>query len=323
MLGSITLAGYDHILRRLYTAMAVVYANVNQKGGVGKSTLSFDIAAAEAEDSTKNVLLIDLDPQGHSTEGIGLKDFWVRKDIPTLYDGLMSLNRINPQELIQEVPGENFFAIPSNFQMMELDKDLNSARSRETRLLDLINVLKTAFDVIIIDSPSYFGNLTDNLIRCVGIMADANGHLILDRDENNKITQDEYDLLRSGLVIPIQAEQTSVRASELLFNQIDVVQVELKIKVNQLAIVPNLVQSSSLGQRILNDFRTSLPDKLTPFDLPKKVVFQEAYELGRSIFTYEPKESKKRSDVAEMRQLYRDLITLLHERGEEYATKHS
>lgn len=304
--------------------MAVLYAVLNQKGGVGKSTLSFDIAAAEADDSAKNVLLIDLDPQGHSTEGIGLKDFWVRKGIPTLYEGLMSLNRINPQELIQEVPGEKFFAIPSNFQMMELDKDLNSARSRETRLLDLLNVYKKAFDVIIIDSPSYFGNLTDNLIRAAGILVESSGRFILDRDPaTNKITQDDYDLLRSGLVIPIQAEQTSVRASELLFNQIDVVQVELKIKVNQLAIVPNLVQASSLGQRILNDFRTSLPDKLIPFDLPKKVVFQEAYELGRSIFTYEPKDSKKRADVAEMRQAYRDLIALLHERGEAHATKYA
>lgn len=304
--------------------MAILYAVLNQKGGVGKSTLSFDIAAAEAENSTKNVLLIDLDPQGHSTEGIGLKDFWVRKDIPTLYEGLMSLNRISPQELIQEVPGENFFAIPSNFQMMELDKELTSARSRETRLLDLLNVLKSAFDVIIIDSPSYFGNLTDNIIRAVSVQVDANDHLILDRDPvTDKITLDTYDLLRSGLVIPIQAEQTSVRASELLFNQIDLVQIELKIKTNQLAIVPNLVQSSSLGQRILNDFRSSLPDKLTPFDIPKKVVFQEAYELGRSIFTYEPKDSKKRADVAEMRQTYRNLIALLHERGEAYAAKYA
>jgi len=304
--------------------MSIFICTINQKGGVGKSTLSFDIAAAVAENESKAILLIDLDPQGHSTEGIGLKDFWVRKDIPTLYDGLMSLNRINPQDLIQEVPGEKFFAIPSNFQMMELDKDLNSARSRETRLIDLLSVFKKAFDVIVIDSPSYFGNLTDNLIRSVGIPVDASEHLILDRDPvSNDLTQDAKDMLRSGLVIPIQAEQTSVRASELLFNQIDVVQVELKIKVNQLAIVPNLVQSSGLAQRILGDFRTSLPDKITPFDIPKKVVFQEAYELGRSIFTYEPKDSRKKADVAEMRQVYRDLIALLHERGETYAAKYT
>lgn len=286
--------------------MGIIIATLNQKGGVGKSTLSFDIAAALAQDENKSVLLVDLDPQGHATEGIGLKELWLRKDIVTLYDGLMHLGKINPQDLIREVPGEKFFAIPSNFQMMELDKDLTGVRSRDTRLLDLLAVFRPVFDWIVIDSPSYFGNLTDNAIRAVGF-SDAE--------------QKDPDALRSGLVVPIQAEQTSVRALEILFDQIDVVQVELKVQVNQLAIVPNLVQESSLGRRILSDFRESLGDAVTPFNIPKRVAFQEAYDLGRTIFTYEPKDSKKLADVLTLRQVYLDLVAFLMKRGEEYATR--
>jgi chromosome partitioning protein len=315
--------------------MSRIYGVFNQKGGVGKSRVAIDIAASEAEEAEvdaeqeteqeedPSVLLIDADPQGHATEGIGLKDFWVRKDVPTLYEGLMSLGSINPMDLVQEVPGERFFAIPSNFQMMELDKDLNGERSRETRLLDLVTILKRAFDIIVIDSPSYFGNLTDNVIRAVGTPIDEEGNLLLTRDPGTRdLTKNALDMLRSGLVIPIQAEQTSVRATELLFNQVDVVQVELKIRVNILAMVPNLVQDSGLGRQILLDFRTNLPEKMVAFDFPKRVVFQEAYAEGRTIFTYAPKRQEKMKDVLEMRQLYRDLAALLHERGEAHVQRY-
>jgi len=303
--------------------MARVKAVINQKGGVGKSTVGFDEAAAEAEDGSKNVLFIDLDPQGHGTEGIGLKDFWIRMDIPTLHDALINPQKINPQDLIQEVPGEKFFAIPSNFQMMELDKDLNRERSRETRLLDLLQAFKHAFDVIVIDSPSYFGNLTDNIIRAVGIPVNAKGELLLDREGAGDLTKESHDLLRSGLIIPIQAEQTSIRAFELLLNQIQVVEAELKFKVNILTLIPNLVQSSGLANDILRDFRAILPEKMTDFNIPKKVVFQEAYKAGRSIFTYTLKDTEKMKNVLAMRECYRQLVKLTDERGEAYATEHA
>lgn len=300
----------------------IIYAVLNQKGGVGKSTLAFDLAAALAEDDQKNVLLIDLDPQGHATEGIGLKDLWVRDDLPTLYDALLRLSSIEPQALIHEVPGEKFFAIPSNFQMMELDKDLTGVRSRETRLLDLVTLLRGAFDVIVIDSPSYFGNLTDNLIRAVGIPVDGEQRPLLQREQGSgKLTPLAVSQLLSGLVVPIQAEQTSVRASELLFNQIRVVETELKIAVHQLAIVPNLVQKSDLAARILRDFRESLGEAMPPLEIPKRIVFQEAYELGRSIFTFQPKDTRKLPDVLEMRQRYLKLASFLYERGEMYARR--
>jgi chromosome partitioning protein len=300
--------------------MGIVYGVLSQKGGVGKSTVSECLASAESENEERNVLLIDLDPQGHATEGIGLKEYWLRKDLPTLYEGMMSLKSINVMDLVHEVPNEKFFAIPSNFQMMELDKQLTTERSGETRLVDLISILRKAFDVIVIDSPSYFGNLTDNLLRSVGIQSE-DGQLLLSRTREGQLTQLAIDQLSSGLIVPIQAEKTSVRAIEILSNQIDIVQLELKVKVNILAMVPNLVQESTLGRNVLNDFRTNLPDQMTIFDIPKRVVLQEAYDLGRSIFTYEPKDASKRKQVEEIRQKYRDLSTLLTKRSTAYVKR--
>jgi cellulose biosynthesis protein BcsQ len=121
--------------------------------------------------------------------------------------------------------------------------------------------------------------------------------------------------------VPIQAEQTSVRASELLFNQIKVVEAELKIAVHQLAIVPNLVQQSALAERILRAFRDSLGEAIPPFEFPKRIIFQEAYEQGKSLFTFQTRDHHKASDVLEMRQRYLRLAAFLHERGEAYAQR--
>lgn len=302
--------------------MGRTYAVLSQKGGVGKSTVSSSLAGAESESEEKNVLLIDLDPQGHATEGIGLKEYWLRKDLPTLYEGMMSLKSINVMDLVHEVPNEKFFAIPSNFQMMELDKQLTTERSGETRLTDLVAILRKAFDVIVIDSPSYFGNLTDNLLRAVGVQADEEGQLLLSRTREGGLTDLAIDQLNSGLIVPIQAEKTSVRAVEILLNQIDIVQLELKVKINILAMVPNIVQESTLGRGVLNDFRTNLPEQMTSFDIPKRVVLQEAYDLGQSIFTYAPKDASKRKQVEEIRQKYRDLSALLTERSAAHVARY-
>src|SRR5439155_26752270 len=105
---------------------------------------------------------------------------------------------------------------------------------------------------------------------------------------------------------PIQAETSSVRALDLLFDQIESVEHGLKIKVAVLAVVPNLVQDSALSKRILSDLRTSIP-VVTPFEIKKRVVLQEAYDKGRSIFSFKPPTSPKEDDANELRRLYTEL----------------
>src|SRR5712692_5945247 len=120
-------------------SMSTVIAVANQKGGVGKTEIAIHLAAALARMNTdENVLLVDLDPQGHTTEGVGLKDLYDKQGV-TLYDGLTQTG-IYVAELLHEVPHERFYLVPSHYKMMLVESALNDSRMRrrEYRLSDLL-----------------------------------------------------------------------------------------------------------------------------------------------------------------------------------------
>lgn len=260
-----------------------IIAVCNQKGGVGKTEIAIHLTAALARlHMDKNCLLVDLDPQGHATEGVGLKELYDKQGL-TLFEGLTQTG-IDVSALLHPVPDERFYLLPSHFRMMLVESTLNDARirRREYRLEGLLEAFAEAFDWVIIDCPPNLGLLTDNAI-----------------------------VASRRLVVPVQAEQTSVRALELLLDQIESLERELRFSVEILTLVPNLVQDSRLARRILGGMRTNLP--ITEFSLPKRVVLQEAYEAGRTIFTYEV-ERAKREDAQELQGLFRQLAQLITER---------
>jgi chromosome partitioning protein len=284
--------------------MTKVYAVANQKGGPGKTTIAINVAAGLAENEQANVLLIDLDPQGHCTEGCGIKDAY-NEEGPSLFDALnppapksgrsrvaSTETDVDVAKLIHATPHERFFLIPSHYNMMLAEKTLTAITGREYRLDLLIEAMGEVFSHVVIDCPPNLGVLTDNAIYAA-------------RRE------------RGGLIIPIQAEPTSVRALELLLDQIQSIEVGLRIQVEKLAIVPNLVLDSKLGRDILTSLRANL-DVTFPHNIPKRVAFQEAFNEGRSIFTYAPKELAKRTDVEELRKLYRQLVTIVKERSNDH-----
>ena len=275
-----------------------VYAVANQKGGVGKTTVALNFAAALAErDQEASILLIDLDPQGHCTEGCGMKAAYLEQS-HNLYEALVPLNQpkrgqseatIDVGSLVRAIDYERFFLIPSNYNMMLAEQALNPVKGREYRLDLLFEATGDAFTDIVIDCPPNLGILTDN-----ALYAARHG--------------------RGGLVIPVQAEQTSMRALDLLLDQVESLEQGLRIKVNMLAIVPNLVQVSKLSRGILADLRANI-DVTVPFDFPKRVVLQEAYSQGKSIFSYTPEDKNKVNDVQELRDLYSKLAQIVKERS--------
>jgi chromosome partitioning protein len=258
--------------------MNIIIAICNQKGGVGKTALTINLGAALA-DQNKKVLLIDLDPQGHLTEGVGMKDLYLEEH-NNLYEALTDHKAVQ-STLIQDVPHEKFDLIASNYQMALIEQKLFMTRNREHKLKELLEVVSKNYDFVLIDCPPNLGNLTDNALNAA-----------------------------RRVVVPIQAETSSVRALDLLFDQIESVEQGLKIKIDVLAVVPNLVQESALSRRILTELRSGI-SAVTPFEIKKRVVLQEAYDQGRSIFSYKAPNSVKEDDTNELKKIYATLATFV------------
>lgn len=266
--------------------MTEIIAVGNQKGGVGKTTLTINLGAALA-DHGERVLLIDLDPQGHLTEGVGMQELYLNAT-STLYTGLVGgKSGSKLTDLIHQHPREPFAVIPSSYELMLAEQALYMARNREHKLKALLQPLADAYDWVLIDCPPVLGNLTDNALNAA-----------------------------RQVIIPIQAEATSVRALELLFDQIESVERGLNIHVEVLAVVPNLVQDSVMAKRILADLRASIPS-MTPFELRKRVMLQMAWSAGQSIFAYQPASHADERIKRELMDIYRLLAEFVMQRTRE------
>jgi chromosome partitioning protein len=275
----------------LMSSMTHTIAICNQKGGVGKTTLTINLGASLA-DLGRRVLLVDLDPQGHLTEGVGLQESYLNAQ-PTLYDALTSKEPVQIARLVQRrtEAHEPFAVIPATYQLMLAEQALYMARNREHRLKTLLGQLDDQFDYVLLDCPPVLGNLTDNALNAA-----------------------------RQVIIPIQAEATSVRALELLFDQIESVERGLNIQIQVLGVVPNMVQDSAMARKILHDLRQSVP-MLTPFQLRKRVMLQAAWAAGCSIFAYEPSSSADERTKREIVELYRELGRFVVEQVEGGATR--
>jgi chromosome partitioning protein len=276
-------------MSHLSTNMANVVAICNQKGGVGKTTLTINLGAALANRGER-VLLIDLDPQGHLTEGVGFKDVYLENS-PNLFDALATDKTVPLEKLIRKQPDEPFFVIPAHYEMMLAEQKLFMARNREHKMKDLLARLDSRFDWILIDCPPALGNLTDNALNAA-----------------------------RQVIVPIQAEATSIRAVELLFDQIESIERGLGVQIRVLAVVPNLVQDSGLSRDILANLRNSVPE-VTPFEVRKRVMLQSAWSKGCSIFGYKGTpgaDEKTRQDIEDVYMKLAELVTQ-RVKGEVYA----
>ena len=268
-------------MSHLSANMANVIAICNQKGGVGKTTLTINLGAALAS-LGERVLLIDLDPQGHLTEGVGMKELYLENS-PTLYEILTAGKGIAPDQLIHKHAAEAYFVIPSHYQLMLAEQSLFMSRNREHKLKDLLASLDSRFDWILVDCPPALGNLTDNALNAA-----------------------------RQVIVPIQAEATSIRAIDLLFDQIESVERGLNVQIRVLAVVPNLVQDSAMAKRILADLRQTVP-QVTPFEIRKRVMLQAAWSHGNSIFAYQSASSAEEQTRSELADIYRQLAHFVME----------
>jgi chromosome partitioning protein len=255
----------------------------NAKGGTGKTTIAINIAGALNERG-RDVLFVDVDPQGNATEGLGLVDAYDRGP-PSLFDVLTdheSRHLIN--DLIVE--HEEMDVLPANLDLLHAEQELTIAHLMaqlddpagiEALSSLAINVdpdgidtdhalealdeafdeLDTDYDYIIVDSPPFYGRLTETSIFAT-----------------------------QNVVVPALTEATSERAIELLIDQIAALEDLAGITVNTLGVVANRVEQTN-EDLMMVDWLNEVFAGHPVWEVRKRVALQRAFSAGQSIFAYE------------------------------------
>lgn len=204
-----------------------ILAVTNQKGGVGKTATTVNLGAALAE-AGRDVLVVDLDPQGHLTECLGLAE---APDDTTLSQALLGhWKGDNPLDLTVEYR-PRFRVLPTNVDMFLVEPGLYQLRGREWRLIRLLAAMDPQPDVVLIDCPPSLGALTDNALVAARARRPAGRH------EPGRPTDPGG---RGWVVIPVQSEDTTMRALRLLLQQIESVQLGLDVELSIAGMVVNL-----------------------------------------------------------------------------------
>lgn len=235
--------------------MARVIAVANQKGGVGKTTTSVNLGACLAT-LGKRVLLIDIDPQGNTTSGIGINKADVRYDI---YDVL--INEISPADAILPTEVEHLSILPATIQLAGAEIELVTTMSRELRLRQALQALQKQYDYMIIDCPPSLGLLTINALTA--------SHSVL---------------------IPIQCEYYALEGLSQLLNTIRMVQKHLNTTLEIEGVLLTMLDArTNLGLQVIEEVKKYFREKVYTTIIPRNVRLGEAPSHGQSIIQYDPR----------------------------------
>ena len=248
-------------------------AITNQKGGVGKTTIAAHLAVGLRRRGHE-VLAIDLDPQGYLTRHFGLRNDLYRAEIDNLALHLTNSPEGPVTDLVVTTSAE-IDLIPSNYDMRGVADALSNARNRERRLANLLaEIPDEAYDFLILDSPPNLGVLTDNAI-----------------------------LAAQQLLIPIQAEDSSLDALDMALDEIEEIENAFNIEIDVLGIIPNLVPRDGVAKSTLDSVRstTGVQELVYPYEVRKRADIKYAMREGTTLYTY--------NDEADMVPVFDQLAT--------------
>ncbi len=235
--------------------MSKTIAIANQKGGVGKTTTAVNLSSCLAYKG-KNVLLIDVDPQGNSTSGLGIDKKSINKSI---YDVIINDEPI--ENTLINTPVENLKLCPSNIQLAGAEVELVSVISRENRMKMALEDIKSKFDFIIIDCPPSLGLLTINSLTA-----------------------------SNTILVPIQCEYYALEGLSQLMNTVKLVQRHLNPALDVEGVVLTMFDArTNLSIQVVDEVKKHFRNKVYRTVIPRNVRLSEAPSFGLPIILYDPK----------------------------------
>jgi len=225
----------------------------NQKGGVGKTTTNVNLSACLARRG-KKVLIIDNDPQGNSTSGVGVDKSEVEY---SLYD--VMVDELDPRKAIVSTEYKNLDVLPSNVDLAGAEIELSTLEQREFRLKHAIDQIKDQYDFIFMDCPPSLGLLTINSL----IAADS-------------------------ILIPIQCEYYALEGVSSLLNTYQLVKKSLNKSLEIQGVVLSMYDGrTNLSSQVLDEVKAHFGEKVYKSVIPRNVRLAEAPSFGMPIVYYD------------------------------------
>ena len=234
--------------------MGKIVSVANQKGGVGKTTTSINLSTLLAKKG-KKVLLIDADPQGNATSGLGIE----KEQQFSVYDVL--IEDIEVENTLQTTQVKNLDLCPSNINLAGAEVQLVGAENREFRLKSKLENIKDDYDYIIIDCPPSLGLITLNAFTA-----------------------------SNSVLIPVQCEYYALEGLGQLLNTINLVKKHLNKDLEvEGALLTMFDSRTNLAKQVVNEVKKYFNDKVYKTVIPRNVKLSEAPSYGMPIIIYDPK----------------------------------
>jgi chromosome partitioning protein len=251
--------------------MRKIIAICNQKGGVGKTSTAVSVSSCLALEGRK-VLLVDLDPQGNASSGLGIDKNAIPKSI---YHGLLENTPIH--ELIHETCVPNLFVVAANGNLSGAEVELVSEMGREQRLKKTLAALDSSFEFVFIDCPPSFGLLTINAMTAA-----------------------------RSVLIPIQCEYYALEGVSQLVKTINLIKDNLNDALQIEGIVMTMADMrTKLAQEVINEVKKHFGDKVYQTVIPRNIRLSEAPGFGKPIFLYD----KESEGAKKYKELTHEFIT--------------